>query len=173
MEDGSMSGLILLVVLSLWVTVVTALTGFFTQAMRVGLFRFVAQLLLFVVIFIAPVADEIIGGFQFRALCEVETVMRYDKEKLSNKKVMSQLLNEVHVDNIFTPVISQTWNYINIENQEILLSYKTLDSKGGWLSRLLGFQSLSSPFTFDGHCGPSWARVDEVFHRLHVTVTNK
>lgn len=167
-----MSGLILLAVLGLWIAAVTVLTRFLTKAIRPSLFRLVIQLLIFVGISIAPVADDIIGGIQFRALCEAETAIAYDKERLANKKVKFQLSDAVGVDYMIISVISQTWNYQDIESDETLMSYKTLDAKGGWLSRAIGFQSLSNPFTFDGHCGPGWQHVDEIFRSLHVTVTN-
>lgn len=168
-----MSGLILIGVVLFWLWAAVVIGQMLTSKLKDSWPKSLATFLTTAVLIPLPVVDEIIGGIQFRALCGVETQINYDKYKLANKTVHSQLLDAVDIESLTIPVISQTWNYRDIQSQEILLNYKTLDAEGGWLSRVIGFQSLRKPFTFDGHCGPGWTKVDEIFNRLNVTVVTK
>ena len=63
-----MGGLILLFILGMWFFVAKLLTSFLTTKMQVGLLKKSIQVLLFMLILVAPVGDEIIGGFQFRGV---------------------------------------------------------------------------------------------------------
>ena len=46
--------------------------------------------MLFAVLLIAPVMDEIIGGFQFRAMCIPENLLIYDEKKVRGKTVTTK-----------------------------------------------------------------------------------
>lgn len=168
-----MSGLILIFIIVLWVMAVKKLTAFFTKAMPVNGFSKIVKILLFSLIFVLPFVDEIIGGFQFRALCEAETQLKYDKDKLSNKSVYSDLLDAVQLKGMAIPVISQTQTYTDIQTHELLLSFKDLNADGGWLSRAIAFNSVHAPYTFNGHCGFGWVKVTEIFKSLNVTIIKK
>ena len=167
-----MSGLILLFILGVWLFVAKKLTSFLTTRMQVGVIKKAARVLLFVLILVAPLADEVIGGFQFRALCEAETQLHYDKDTLAGKEVYSDTLVAVKVENIAIPVVSQMQTYTESNTLKMLLNYKVLYADGGWLSRAIHFNSVYQPYTFDGYCGPEGEKVQELLKNLNVTVIN-
>lgn len=168
-----MSGLILLALLGIWISVVTVLTGLFTKAMQPGLLRGTTQLLLFMVIFIAPVADEIIGGFQFRELCKSEAIFHIVENKAAGKTVKMKYSDEVNIPNYFVKIYSQSWTYRDVENDDVLVSGTDLHASGGWLSRVINFNSVNKPYTFKGVCGISGNYIEELFARLNIKTSNQ
>ena len=65
-----MGGLILLFVLGVWFSIVIILTSSLTTKMQAGILKKSIQVLLFALILVAPVADEIIGATIFKSECE-------------------------------------------------------------------------------------------------------
>lgn len=65
-----MSGLILLFILGAWFFIAKSLSSFLTTKMQMGVLKQAAQVLLFALILVAPVADEIIGALIFKSECE-------------------------------------------------------------------------------------------------------
>ncbi len=167
-----MSGLILLFILAVWNLAALFFIKFLTSKIKIGILKIATQVILFLVVITAPLADEIIGGFQFRALCETETQIKYDKNKLTNKDVYSDTLVAVKVENMSIPVVSQMQTYTESNKHELLLNYKVLHADGGWLSRAIDFNSVHQPYTFDGSCGPGGANVQQLLKKLNVTVIN-
>ena len=168
-----MSGLLLICVVLLWFVATIAIARTITSKLTQPWIKWIVGLLLVAVLVPLPVADEIIGGFQFRGLCEAETKLKYDQEKLVNKTVYSKITDDVKLENMIIPVVSQTWTYPDINTHKSLVSYKVFDADGGWLSRAIHFNYVHKPYTFNGHCGPGWVRVNEIFKNLNVTIIKK
>jgi len=168
-----MSGLLLIGVVLLWFWAAIAIARMFTSKLEPVWVKSFVTFLAIVIIIPLPVADEIIGGFQFRALCKAETQIKYDKDKLSNKTVRSQITDEAKLENMVIPVMSYTQTFTEINTNESLLSYKVFDADGGWLSRAIHFNYVHQPYTFSGHCGPGAVRVEELLKSLNVTIIKK
>ena len=73
-----MSGIVILMALSLWIGIVLLVSRFMTRRMCHGEIKTKVAVVVFALIFIAPVTDEIVGGFQFRAMCTVEMEVNID-----------------------------------------------------------------------------------------------
>jgi len=73
-----MSGIILIVILAAWFFLVKKLTGLCVMKMQEGVKKTTVTVVIFILLFVAPVADEIIGGFQFRAMCTPENLLIYN-----------------------------------------------------------------------------------------------
>ena len=82
-----MSGIIFFGILAVWFFVAIKLTGFLASGIQTQSKRNWLYPLILIVVFIAPVLDEIVGGFQFRALCTPENMLIYDAEKVRGKTV--------------------------------------------------------------------------------------
>jgi len=160
-----MSGLLLLFVFGLWVVFVTWLTKSLIRAMQPGLFKRIVHLMLFSMLLIVPVADDIVGGFQFRALCRQGYPPVYDEAKARDKtvklkEVPVRILNQKpyldiprkYIDYTIIPIREDSWEYVDHITGETLLSWKEYHAKGGWLSRVTGFPQDSPPYTFNGVC---------------------
>ena len=110
--------------------------------------------------------------FSLGALCEAETQLKYDEDKLANKEVLYKMVDIINLENMTTPANSYTETYTDIKTQKMLFSYKVLHADGGWLSRAIDFNSVHHPYTFDGSCGPGGENVQQLLKKLNVTVTN-
>jgi hypothetical protein len=152
MEGDSMGGLILLFIIALWVFLVTKLTKFLSKWIPVSKFSPALKVLLFILLLVMPFMDEIIGGFQFRALCKAEAVATYDEAKVRGKTVHLKTLDRVNLTGTVLPMYKRTLKYIDVTSQEELLSYVDIHADGGWLSRWIDFNSVHKPYTFDGNC---------------------
>lgn len=168
-----MSGLILIFIIVIWVMAIKKVTMFLTKSMPANGFTRLAKILVFTLLLVMPFMDEIIGGFQFRALCEAETQLKYDEAKLSNKTVYPQTINLGDLKGMTVPGNAYTESYTDSNTHELLLIYKVLHADGGWLSRAIAFNSVHEPYTFTGSCGPEGTEVVQLLKHLNVTVIQK
>lgn len=166
-----MGGLIIISIILLWIFLVKKLTIFLSKWIPVSKFSPALKVLLFILLLVMPFMDEIIGGFQFRALCKTEAVATYDKEKVYGKTVHHQSAEVFYFTNTILPTYKQTWKYADHTTNEELISFVELHSDGGWLSRWINFNSISSPMTFDGICGGDYRGY--IFQGLNVKLVNE
>lgn len=98
----------------------------------------VLQNIVFPVLLILPLMDEIIGQLQFTRLCEREAVtwLNPDWEKVKRaKKVETQFSP---VSGHLIPIRVQRVEYVDADTGKTLLSYKAFHTKGGLLFGRLG-----------------------------------
>jgi hypothetical protein len=166
-----MSGLILLFVLGVWFFIAKKLTSFLTTKMQVSTLKKATQVLLFAMILVAPVADEIVGGFQFRALCERGYLPIYDAAKAKGKTVYLKDVPDENISNSLIPIREEYWKYVDSATGETLLSWKEYHAKGGWLSRAVGFPQGSPPYTFNAICSSESNYF--ILKRLNITLVKR
>lgn len=147
-----MGGLILLFIIGLWIFLVAKLAGFLSRLLPANKFSIALKVLIFVLLMAMPFMDEIIGGFQFRALCKAEAVATYDEAKVQGKTVHLKSAEVIHYTKTILPTYKQIWRYADHETNDELLNYVDIHSDGGWLSRWINFNSVQRPYTFDGSC---------------------
>lgn len=164
-----MGGLILLFIILLWVFLVTKLVGFLSQWIPVSKFSPALKVLLFVLLLVMPFMDEIIGGFQFRALCKSYAVATYDEAKVRGKTVHEKSYEERHLTNTILPTYKSISRYVDHTTNEEVLSFVALHSDGGWLSRWISFNSVHRPQTFDGSCSGG----NYLFESLNIKFVNE
>ena len=171
-----MTGLLLIGVLIAWIAIAFALAGAFTRGIKAGLRRAAVGVVVFALLLPLPVVDEIIGGFQLRALCRAGAVARYDEEKLRGRTVRMRLEPNPDVPSVMQtptrrvaaliPIEEQTEEWIDVATGEVLLSQKAFTARGGLLIRMLGISNDDSPLTID----PRSCRIPAgpIFKRLGV-----
>lgn len=147
-----MSGLLLIVILASWVWAAVAIARMLTSKLKPVRIKSFVTFLAIAVIIPLPVADEIVGGFQFRALCKNEAVATYDEGKVRGKTVHLKSADVYHFTNTILPTYKQTWKYVDHTTNEELINYVDLHSDGGWLSRAIHFNYVHKPYTFNGNC---------------------
>lgn len=168
-----MSGLLLIAIVLLWFWVVIVIARVLTSRIEPVWIKRPITFCLVTLIVPLPVADEIIGGMQFRALCNEQMKIAYGIGKLTNRTVFSQIRDETKLEGMAIPVHSYEQVFIDIKTHETLLTYQVFDADGGWLSRAINFNYVHKPYTFNGHCGPGAVRVEELLRKLNVTVIRK
>lgn len=161
-----MTGLLLLAVVALWLIAAIIITWGIVAKIPSEGWRTAAAVALFPALLIAPLADDIIGGLQFRALCEEKTVIRVDESRAAGRTVFLIRDRSIQLPWLLVPVIEQPWRYADVDTQEVLVSFSTLEAKGGWLIRGLGISETDAPITFKGYCGP--ADRSSIFQELNI-----
>ena len=131
-----MSGLILLAMIGLFVAVLNIFRKWLFSCCGSKLdtykIRHVANVVFWVLAFTLPIADEIIGAFQFRALCEGNSTFKIDAEKIKGKTVNVFLdpLNK-GISGLILPVDYTRQAYRDTETNEEYASFIVYKAKGG------------------------------------------
>jgi hypothetical protein len=147
-----MIGLLALLFFVLWGFIAYKISEFLTKKMKTEKYKKLTVTVLGVFIFFVPVADDIIGGFQFRALCKEKAVLTVDEQNIRGKTIVYQRVRDQYLNMYIIPILERNWTYKDADADEIVISWKSYEATGGWLSRLIGFPEGSPPYTFNGSC---------------------
>ena len=160
-----MIGLIALFLLLAWLLITLWITSRIKKLLILSGIKVCILPLIFIVIFVVPVADEIVARFQFKQLCQPENILVYDENKLKNKNVKLVLnrKNKLNKAVLITEYIKK-WNDSN--TNELLLVKKMYRAKGGWLINTLF--PTAGPLTFKKACG--FGGAGKLFSELNVNV---
>ena len=151
-----MTGLLLLAVVGLWVWACVAITREALRRVPSQPLRWLVAPTLFSALLILPLADEIVGGFQFRALCKKGAVLRIDAEKAKGRtvRVVIQPSNEV-VPGQALRTLHTHFSYRIVDSEVEIARYDTYVVNGGWFIRALGISNNNSPLTIGSPaCSP-------------------
>ena len=159
-----MAGIIFLAILFALFTAALWLARKFTKKLPLRFARAPVTGLVVVLLLTSLVADEVVGGFQFRALCEKNAVLKINAEKIKGKRIKSsgEPANEILKGTAVQ--IYHTRNvYRDAETNEELASYSRYTAKGGWFIRTIGFSDSTPPLTFSSVCVPDWNSPEKVY----------
>jgi hypothetical protein len=153
-----MSGLMFLAIAGLWVWMVFKLSRFVGKAASRNP-RWHGPLAggLFLVLLPLPVVDEIIGGLQFKALCEKNAVLelRVSAEEIRGKSVRSVVEpSNKDVDGSMVRIYYSRYSYRDPVSGAELLTFARYTAEGGWLIRVLSTDRRVAPLTFVSTCDP-------------------
>ncbi|RZU02312.1 hypothetical protein [Rivibacter subsaxonicus] len=166
-----MSGLFLLVVLIGWAVVAFLLARWATQLFKSPGVRVLVGVVAFPVLLLLPLVDEIIGMWQFDALCKKYAVQEIDEPHAKNRKVRYVRRGvDRYADGTLVRIRIDPIVYRDAETDQILVSYHTLEAKGGWLIRTLGISETGSPLLFNAGCAPP--DQDGFKQNFNITVVN-
>lgn len=152
-----MGGLLILGVLIAWFMTAKWLAGQATHRMAVGIPRYSARAVLTAVLFVAPVADEILGVYQFEALCATGGVYQIAPEAQGKKfDLLYGSTPNKKLTGYVRPVEEMTITYTDVTTDKVVASAKAYVAHGGWLVRTLGFStsSTSGPLMSRSQCFP-------------------
>lgn len=172
-----MAGLLLIGIFVLWLVVAGLIAIWVASRLSSRRVQLILGPLIFFALLVLPFADEIVGKYQLRALCREGAIPRYDEAKARGRSVYMRQVFHPEVPRIsvtpsrtvpaWIPITEQTIDWLDVETNEPLLSYKRYTAKGGWLVRTLQISEASRPLTFD----PSSCAFNEIplFKRLGIT----
>jgi hypothetical protein len=146
-----MGGLLILAILVGWFYLVKTISSAVVDKMAEGFKKTLVLSLTFIILLSAPVMDEIIGGFQFRALCAEQNIVIYDEDKLKNNVLIVSPVSSVTTDEYLVSLRQTDMGGRDAKTGELLLQYTKNKANGGWISRLMG--RTSQPITFNRVCG--------------------
>jgi hypothetical protein len=94
----------------------------------------------------APVADEVVGALQFRAMCRTQAILKIDSNRIKARTVRVVIdPSWARAQNTAIPISYSHFSLKDANTGEDLASYSTLIAKGGWLVRVLGIFDGNKP----------------------------
>lgn len=143
-----MVGLILFTIVGLWIWACVALTGLLLRKVNPQKGRSVFAFIVFAVLLVLPVIDEIIGGFQFKALCAKDAKVRLGVEHPAGRTTrFSARPSNERIAGTFIPIIHSRFRYHDVVTNELVAEHDIYEAKGGVLIRIIGL--YNSPLTID------------------------
>ena len=117
--------------------------------------RTALKLLIFVVLISLPFVDEVIGKYQFEALCKANGIENANVSKARGKRVKLEYLERGFLDGTVMPIKVDDILFKTADTGEVLIQYKDYYAFGGWLMRYTPLSMGSQhPMLFSGNgCG--------------------
>ena len=169
-----MTGIFLLIVVGLWVWACVAMTRALLRKVPSKGGRWLVAPIAFFVLLALPVVDEIIGGFQFRALCEKNAVLHIGIANPEGRvtKFSANPANEIVPRTAITIYHTQV-EYTDVNSGELVVQFHRYVAKGGVFIRTLGISEGNSPITMGrSACSPEQVRGETISRTLKFSVIN-
>lgn len=147
-----MTGLFLLLVIGLWLVFAIWLSKVITRSLPETKWRGSIRFVAFSVLLPLPVIDEIVGGWQFRRLCEENATIQVDRATAGGKTVYLAKPSNVEITKTWVRVVMKPWRYVDVATEETVVSFSMFMASGGRFIRTLGISEGGMPLTFNGHC---------------------
>jgi hypothetical protein len=152
-----MVGLTILAVLLFWIVLSLGITWLIMKKLPLKRFKFIAALPLFVIVFLIPVADELLARPQFEALCRKGNVIRIDAQKIKGKTVRLEIqpFNQ-EIEGAIIPILHSHYSYRDVATDEEFAWYDVYEARGGLMAQWVGFPEGRNPWTISHpSCSPS------------------
>lgn len=119
-----------------------------------------------------PFADEVIGKYQFEALCKAKGIESADVSKARGKKVKVEYGERRLLGGTTMPIKESDVLFKDADSGEVLIHHKNYYALGGWLMRYTWLSMGSDhPMLFGGFCD---RRIEqEIFETNSITFLYK
>jgi hypothetical protein len=133
--------------------------------------RPIVMLGIFLLMLPLPLLDEIIGGWQFKRLCEAN-VVHVNKDTARGKTVYVPDFPRRTLTGTWIPVYALSRHFLDVTTGETVISYEQFFAEGGRL--FPGFDSGHDPLTFKSECVPDEVKQPHEFLKnLNITWVSK
>jgi hypothetical protein len=122
----------------LWATVAFLVSKRIPRWLGITKNQTIISVLLFPLVFVAPIADELIGRWQFYSLCDREAVVTLSPDWVKVKQARRVSLPRSDVTGAFVPIYSQGSEYIDVETGKIFMTHPHFYTYGGFIFGRLG-----------------------------------
>jgi hypothetical protein len=130
-----MSGLILLLVLILFWWGGVLLVRWVGRVVPNPRWKKPAMVGVVLVLLTAPFVDEVIGKYQFEALCKANGIEGADVSKARGRQVKVEYGERYFVDDTIMPIKVSNVIFRDAASGEVLIQHKNYYAMGGWLMR--------------------------------------
>lgn len=166
-----MTALLLFLVVGLWVWLVYKFSRWIGGRIPLKQWQIPFTILIFVMLLVAPLADELVGWWQFKSLCDKYAVQLVDEKGALNAHVVSVGGKFGRYESgVAVRIRVQPWIYQDSTSGKVVVSYHTVSAEGGWLIHALGISETNSPLLFSRSCAPVNER--GFIERLNITILN-
>jgi hypothetical protein len=151
-----MSALVLIALVGAWTFLAVWLTQKVVRLLPSRRWRGPVTGVLIAIALALPVTDELVGGYQFRSLCErYASSIQIDRATAMGRTVYFVAQPPVDVSGTWIRVVMRPIRFVDARTGEAVVSYNELGAVGGWLSRTLPLWQGQAPLTFTGTCFPA------------------
>lgn len=124
------------------------------------------------VLLTTPFVDEVIGKYQFEALCKANGVESADVLKARGRQVKVEYGERHFVDDTIMPIKVSNVIFRDAASGEVLIQHKNYYATGGWLMRYTPLSMGSPrPMLFGGN-GCGFKRRDEILATNQISQIN-
>ncbi len=165
-----MTGLLLLLLAAVWLTLVTAVAYYSTKRIDSVVWRSAIGLLMLAVLLPLPLINEIVGKQQFDKLCEENNTIHVNRVTAVGRTVYLAESTDVEIKGKWLRFVLKPWRYVDAKSGETVVSYNRLMADGGLFFRMIRISEGNVPFIFKGLCYPGeLVRLNELFQELNIT----
>lgn len=153
-----MSGIFMLGLAIVWFAIAVMLSRRIGRSLRRSSMQTATALAAFAVLLPLPVADELVGMWQFNRLCREGAKLKIDPDAAKGRTVRLVIdpSNEILPGQVLTTYHSHL-SYREVGTDQEIASFSRYSVKGGWLIRALGIFESNVPLVI----GKSWCSVDD------------
>ncbi|MDO9179480.1 MAG: hypothetical protein Q7U16_14360 [Agitococcus sp.] len=168
-----MTGLYFLFVVGLWAWISLKLAVKITRKLSSSEDGGFMILFFFLILMAVPVSDEIVGGYQFRALCSEHAVFHFGVRNPEGRLAkFIALSSDVELPHKMIPISVSSIEYHDVATGERIVFFKRYRAEGGALIRLLGISESNSPLVLSSSCSPEDERHETVSRTFKFNVLN-
>ena len=140
-----MIGLLFLLGMGLWFIAAIMLSKRIPRWLGVTKYRVAISVLLFPVVLAAPIADDLVGRWQFYRLCDREAVVTLSPDADKVTRAQSNHLPITLIAGYAIPIWIQRVEFVDVDTGKQFLSYTGFHADGGFLHRHLYGLGSSTP----------------------------
>ena len=140
-----MIGLMFMAGIAAWAAVVVYLCKRIPPWLGITRFVKTTRYLLFPILFLLPIADELIGRWQFHRLCEREAVVHLSRDWMSVKAARKYQI-PAELSGYVVPVKGSKYEYRDGETGRLFMSYSNFVREGGVLFRHIFWDDLDKDY---------------------------
>jgi hypothetical protein len=168
-----MSGLILLAVVVPLVLTLALLAAKVASKAEQPWLRSAIKWSVLLVLLTLPFVDEIIGKYQFEALCKANGIESADISRARGKRVKVEYGERRFVDGTIMPIKESDVRFKDADSGEVLIQHKNYYALGGWLMRSTPLSMGSpQPMLFGGSTCDRWVE-QAIFKANSITLSYK
>ncbi|MFB9244126.1 hypothetical protein IV454_32410 [Massilia antarctica] len=125
------------------------------------------SLIVIVIVYPLPLADEIIGAIQFSKLCEHQVIYKDpDMEKKRGARLIFDPHEKRQIEGKALPMTSELWEFVNESDKSVMLSYVVFNTGQGRLTRHAQLNEGGSPLIFSGVCYPKEDKNLYIYYKI-------
>ena len=165
-----MTGIFFLGAVGLWLVIALFISVFVARKLSTSPWHLPLTAIMFLALAPLPLIDEIVGGMQFKQLCEEHSTIQVNRSVPAGTNIYLRDVPDIKIEDLWVPVRLQPWRFLDAVTGEPIISYDILYATGGSFIRMLGISEGSVPLTFKDSCAPG-GRVDivKLLSELRVT----
>ena len=126
-----MIGFLALAGIGLWITVAVMLSKRIPQWLGVKKYTKTMSVLVFPLVLVAPIADDLIGRWQFYRLCEREAVVILSPDWKNVRRAIWQDAETKYINDYLIPVTSQGGQYVDRDTGKVFMNIPGVSTADG------------------------------------------